>query len=94
MEHQSEKGEMPSVNPNEFDLITSIVHTFESNDLHTRTNMNYRYDEAMETVYLDIQCMHNGRMFDIPIFGFKKDKVLLMCKNIQDYFGKKDDSTH
>jgi len=90
MNHKSEKGEMPEINPNEFDLITSIVHTYESNDLHTRTNMNFRYDERNECVYLDIQCMHNGRIFDIPVFGFKKEKVEQMCENIKDYFSKKD----
>jgi len=91
MNHGSEKGEIPAINPNDFDLITSIVHTYESNDLHTRTNMNFRYDEQREIVYLDIQCMHNGRIFDIPVFGFKKEKVQLMCKNIMDYFENKEE---
>ena len=89
MNAMSEKGEMPEINPNDLDLITSIVHTFESNDLHTRTNINFRYDKKDECVYLDIQCMHNGRIFDIPVFGFKQEKVLQMCDNIINYFTKK-----
>ena len=87
MDQFSEKGEIPEFfDDRNLDLITSLVSTFESNDLHARSSVNFKFDKTTDMVYLDIQAFHNGNVFDIPVFGFKKEKMLQVCRNIQAYF--------
>jgi hypothetical protein len=58
---KSPKGEIPEIDPNKLDLITSLLTTFESNDLHTRNALNFRYDEKTDYVFLELLAVHNGQ---------------------------------
>lgn len=83
---KSEKGDIPEVDLNGTDLITSLVTTFESNDLHTRNTINFLYDKNSQYVFLDILAIHNGMKLADIVFGFDKEKLISMCQNILDYF--------
>lgn len=85
--YKSEKGEIPLVNTNHCDLITSLVSRYESNDLHTSSAVNFRYDESNEYVYMDFHSIHNGQKV-VPeiMYGYHKNKVITMCENILKYF--------
>jgi hypothetical protein len=88
-EFNSEKGEVPEIDLLKTDLITSMITTFESNDLHVNTAINYRYDAEHDYVFLDIECIYNGQNLNIPAFGFDREKITMMSKNILEYFDNK-----
>ena len=88
-ESSSENGEMPEYDLSSSDLIISLITTFEANNRHSKTVINYRYDPVYDFVTLDIECAYNGRNFEIPVFGFDREKIISMSKNILKYFENK-----
>jgi hypothetical protein len=87
---RSTKGDIPDMDPSKLDMIVSLLTTFESNDLHTRNAINFKYDPKIDYVFLEILAIHNGmRIVDI-IFGYDKEKIVNVCKHILDYFSEKD----
>jgi len=87
---RSQKGDIPEINPENFDLIISLLSTFESNDLHTRNAINFRFDEKTDYVFLEILAIHNGMKLVEYVFGYDKEKVITVCKNILKYFESKN----
>jgi hypothetical protein len=83
---KSPKGEIPEIDPKRLDLIISLLTTFESNDLHTRNNINFKYDETTGYVFLEILAEHNGMKIVDHLFGYDKDKIINLCKHILEYF--------
>jgi hypothetical protein len=86
---KSSKGELPEIDPTKLDLIISLLSTFESNDLHTRNAINFRYDPKTDFVFLEILSTHNGMKLIDYILGYDKDKITNVCKTILEYFDKK-----
>jgi hypothetical protein len=84
----SPKGEIPEIDPNKLDLIISLLTTFESNDLHTKNAINFRYDKERDYVFLEMLSIHNGMKLVDYVFGYDKEKILNVCKNILSYFGE------
>jgi hypothetical protein len=82
----SPKGEIPEIDITKLDLIISLLSTFESNDLHTRNAINFRYDKTKDYVFLEILSMHNGEKQADCILGYDKDKIINVCRNVLDYF--------
>jgi hypothetical protein len=87
---ESPKGEIPEIDPSKFDLIISLLSTFESNDLHTRNVINFRYDKSRDYVFLEIVSVHNGMRVVDCIFGYDKEKIINVCKSVLDYFEQQD----
>lgn len=87
---RSSKGDIPELNPNTLDMIVSLLTTFESNDLHTRNAINFKYDKNNDYVFLEILAIHNGMKIVDYLFGYDKDKIINVCKNILDYFSEKE----
>jgi len=83
---KSPKGEIPEIDPKKFDLIISLLTTFESNDLHTRNAINFRYDEKNDYIFLEILAIHNGSKLIDYILGYDKEKIVNVCKTILEYF--------
>lgn len=83
---ESPKGEIPEIDPTKIDLIISLLSTFESNDLHTRNAINFRYEPKLDYVFLEILSMHNGMKIVDCIFGFDKEKIINVCQSILEYF--------
>lgn len=92
-EFDSNKGDIPEID-NEFlkkmNLIASVVTTFESNDLHMRTAINFRHDEIRKYVFMDALSIHNGMKIVDAVFGFDEEKIKSVCQNILDYFEEKN----
>lgn len=91
-EFGSEKGDIPQADLNKMDLISSIVTTFESNDLHTRNAINFRFDQESGYIFMDILAIHNGVKLADIVFGFDREKVMTMAQNIIKYFEDKNPS--
>jgi hypothetical protein len=87
---KSPKGEIPEIDPNKLDLITSLLTTFESNDLHTRNALNFRYDHKTDYVFLELLAVHNGQELVDYVFGYDKEKMVNVCNQILDYFSSRD----
>jgi hypothetical protein len=87
---KSPKGEIPELDPSKLDLIISLLSTFESNDLHTRNAINFRFDPKTDYVFLEILAIHNGMKLIDYILGYDKDKVINVCKAILEYFEQKN----
>lgn len=87
---KSPKGEVPEIDPSKLDLIISLLTTFESNDLHTRNVINFRYDKSRDYVFLEIVSVHNGMRVVDCIFGYDKEKIVNVCKSVLDYFEQQD----
>ena len=85
---RSGKGDIPEIDPSKIDLIISLLTTFESNDLHTRNAINFRYDKKTDYVFLEILSMHNGMKLVDYTFGYDKEKMVNVCKGILDYFSQ------
>lgn len=83
---KSSKGEIPEIDPSKLDLIISLLTTFESNDLHTRNAINFRYDSKSDYVFLEILAIHNGMKLIDYILGYDKEKIIHACKTILGYF--------
>jgi hypothetical protein len=86
---ESEKGDVPEFDLTGTDLITSLITTFESNDLHARTAINFSHDKKTDYVFMDVLSIHNGKKLIDIVFGFDKEKILSMCENIRVYFRDK-----
>ncbi len=82
---ESPKGEIPEIDPSKLDLIISLVTTFESNDLHTRNVINFRFDKNRDYIFLEIFSVHNGMKIVDCILGYDKDKISHVCKSILNY---------
>lgn len=87
---RSPKGEIPEIDPAKLDLIASLITTFESNDLHTKNVINFRYDKKTDYVFLDMLAIHNGMSLIDYVLGFDKEKIINVCKNILEYFSTKE----
>jgi len=88
---KSSKGDIPEIDPSKFDLIISLLTTFESNDLHTRNAINFRFDKKTDYVFLEITSMHNGMKLIDYILGYDKEKIINVCQEIIRYFEEKND---
>jgi len=88
------KGEIPEIDPTKFELIISLLSTFEANDLHTRNIVNFRYDETSDYVFLEILSVHNGMKLVDCIFGYDRDKLTNVCKYILEYFESRKNDKH
>lgn len=86
---RSSKGDIPQVDSTKFDLIISLLSTFESNDLHTRNAINFKYDEKTDYIFLEILSIHNGMKLIDYILGYDSEKIVNVCKNILEYFEAK-----
>ncbi|MDD5649342.1 MAG: hypothetical protein PHF86_02845 [Candidatus Nanoarchaeia archaeon] len=89
---KSPKGEIPEIDVTKLDLIISLLSTFESNDLHTRNAVNFRYDKKRDYVFLDIMSIHNGEKVADCVLGFDKEKVCNVCQSVLDYFETKNEN--
>lgn len=87
---ESPKGEIPEIDPSKMDLIISLMTTFESNDLHTRNAINFKYDRERDYIFLELLAIHNGMRLVDYIFGYDKEKIINVCKNIIEYFSKEE----
>lgn len=87
---RSPKGDIPEIDPAKFDLIASLITTFESNDLHTKNVINFRYDKNTDYVFLDILAIHNSMNLIDYILGYDKEKIINVCRNIIEYFSTKE----
>lgn len=87
---KSSKGELPEIDPSKLDLIISLLSTFESNDLHTRNAINFRFDPKTDYVFLEILSIHNGMKLIDYILGYDKEKIITVCKSILEYFEQKN----
>lgn len=85
----SSKGEIPEIDPRELELIISLITTFESNDLHTRNAINFRYDKKRDYVFLEMLAIHNGTTLVDYLFGYDKEKIINSCKEILIFFEAK-----
>jgi hypothetical protein len=83
---RSSKGDIPEIDPSKLDLIISLMTTFESNDLHTKNVINFKYDNKRDYVFLEMLSVHNGMKLVDYIFGYDKEKIVNVCKNILEYF--------
>ena len=88
----SPKGEIPEIDPTNLDLIISLMTTFESNDLHTKNAINFKYDKTRDYVFLELLAIHNGVRLVDYIFGYDKEKIVNVCKNILEYFSKENEN--
>jgi hypothetical protein len=86
---RSSKGEIPEIDPARLDLIVSLLTTFESNDLHTRNAINFKYDRSSDYVFLEILAIHNGMNLIDYVLGYDREKVVNVCKSILEYFSLK-----
>jgi len=86
---KSPKGEIPEIDPKGLDLIISLLTTFESNDLHTRNAINFMYDKSRDYIFLEILAVHNNEKLVDYLFGYDREKITNVCKNILEYFEKK-----
>lgn len=87
-EFGSEKGKIPEADPTKMDNITSLVTTFEENDLMTRNIMNFLYDRKTDYVFIDFWSLINGKPMVDFLVGYDKDKIISICQNILKYFEK------
>lgn len=83
---KSPKGDIPEIDPSKFDLIISLLSTFESNDLHTRNAINFRYDKVRDYVFLDVVSLHNGVKLVDCVLGYDREKIINVCQSVLDYF--------
>jgi len=88
---KSQKGDIPEADPLKLDPIISLLTTFESNDLHTRNLINFKYDREHDYVFLEILSEHNGVKLVDHLFGYDKEKIINVCKNILEYFENKNE---
>ena len=84
----SSKGEIPEIDPSKLDLIISLMTTFESNDLHTRNAINFKYDRTRDYVFLELLAEHNGMKLIDYLFGYDREKITNACREILKYFGE------
>jgi len=83
---RSSKGDIPEIDPSKLDLIISLMTSFESNDLHTKNVINFKYDNKRDYVFLEMLSVHNGMKIVDYIFGYDKEKIVNVCQNILEYF--------
>jgi len=82
----SSEGEVPNVDLNKMENISSLVTTFEDKDLITRNVLTYYFDKKTDYVFIDFWSYVNGKPVADNLVGFDKDKVISLCENIINFF--------
>jgi hypothetical protein len=87
---KSEENNVPEVDLRKLDHIVALVITFEQKDLNTKGVVCFYYDKKHEYVFLEVTADVNNRTIMDDVMGFDKEKVINLCKNVIDYFEKKN----
>ena len=84
----SEENRVPEINLRRMDLISSLITTFERNDLESKNSMNMYYDKTRDYVFMDLVADVNGKRIADYLAGWDKEKILNFCNNVIKYFEK------